>query len=324
MSPVMARDITDMAGRHVKVPDKITKVFSASYPLMVLLYALAPDLLVASNFPIAEPAKPFVSPQIAALPAIGGTMGQGRSMNPEEVIALHPDVILAWVDPMGETEHTIRQFSKTGLPIVFADLNKLKDYPAALRFLGALLGRETRTAELATYMESAQAHVEKAVSSVPSEKRIRIYYAESRDGLATECDNSFHIEPILIAGGENVHRCTQTNHMGMERITLEQIITDKPAVILAQERTFSQSVGTDPNWRNVEAVRDGHIVEVPRLPFNWLDRPPSFMRALGIQWLANRFYPDLFPLDLKAETKRFYRLFLGVQLTDQDVDHIFR
>ena len=49
---------------------------------------------------------------------------------------------------------------------------------------------------------------------------------------------------------------------------------------------------------------------------NWVDRPPSFMRALGIQWLANALYPKQFPLDLEAETRRFYRLFFGVDLSD--------
>ncbi|MDR3449045.1 MAG: iron ABC transporter substrate-binding protein, partial [Alphaproteobacteria bacterium] len=40
-APAQARDITDMAGRKIVVPDKITRVYSASYPLTLLFYVLA-------------------------------------------------------------------------------------------------------------------------------------------------------------------------------------------------------------------------------------------------------------------------------------------
>ncbi|ACB95695.1 ABC transporter substrate-binding protein [Beijerinckia indica] len=322
LSPAKARDIIDMKDRHVSMPETITKIYSASYPLTVLLYALAPDLLAATNFPIAEPAKPLLDPALLNLPVVGAMQGRGRSLNPEEIMALHPDVILAWVDPTGETEHTIRQYGPTGLPILFIELNKLSDYPAALRFLGILLHREARAEKLAAYIEAAQTHVAKAVSSLPQEKRIRIYYAESPDGLATECDSSFHAEPIVIAGGLNVHHCAQTTHMGMERIALEQIIADRPELILAQDPGFARSIGADPSWRHIEAVQKDRVIAVPRLPFNWLDRPPSVMRALGIQWLAHVFYPDLLPFDTKTETRDFFKLFFGVEPSDEDIEHI--
>jgi iron complex transport system substrate-binding protein len=321
---VNAREIVDMAGRHVTISDKVTKVFVSSYPLTMLFYAFAPDLLIATNFPLAEPAKEFVPHEVAALPAIGGTPGQGRTLNPEEVMALKPELILAWVDPFGDNDHTEKQFAATGLPIVFVSMNRLADYPAALRFLGILFERETRATQLATYIENAIDNVQRAVANLPEDKKLKVYYAESRDGLATECDTSFHIEPIVIAGAKNVHHCPQTTHFGMEKVSLEQIIQDKPDMILAQEPRFAEAVAANPVWRNVEAVSNGRVVTIPRLPFNWIDRPPSFMRALGIQWLANLFYPDLFPIDLKAETKRFYSLFLGVELSEGDVARILR
>src|SRR6516165_1231296 len=199
-----AREITDMTGRHVTIPDKITKIYSASYPLTLLFYAFAPDLLVAANFPLGEEQKPFVPPQVANLPAIGAAMGQGRGMNPEEVLALHPDLIVAWVDPFGDTSHTTQQFDKTGLPIVFIRMNTLADYPAALQFLGELFDRPQRAAVLGADISNAIAKVTGTVATIPPEARVNFYYAESRDGLATECDKSFHVEAIAVAGGENV------------------------------------------------------------------------------------------------------------------------
>ena len=46
------------------------------------------------------------------------------------------------------------------------------------------------------------------------------------------------------------------------------------------------------------------------------------MRALGALWLANLFYPEQFPIDIKAETKKFYQVFFHVDLKDEDVERI--
>jgi iron complex transport system substrate-binding protein len=46
------------------------------------------------------------------------------------------------------------------------------------------------------------------------------------------------------------------------------------------------------------------------------------MRLLGLQWLGNLLHPDRLPLDMVAETHRFYRLFLGVELSEAEAREI--
>ena len=99
VSPAQARDITDMAGRKISVPDRITRVYSASYPLTLLFTVLAPDLLVAVNTPPNDKQMAFLPPEIAKLPALGGMPGHGPGANPEEVLAQRPDLIVAWLEP---------------------------------------------------------------------------------------------------------------------------------------------------------------------------------------------------------------------------------
>jgi iron complex transport system substrate-binding protein len=321
-APAQAREITDMAGRKIIVPDKITRVYSASYPLTLLFTVLAPDLLVAVNTPPNDQQMRFLPPEIAKLPALGGMPGHGPGANPEEVLAQRPDLIIAWLEPMGEHGDTERHYGRTGLPLAYVRLDSITDYPEALKFLGDLLDRRERAAELAVAISSALARIEKAVAAIPPEKRLRYYYAEGPDGLATECANSFHVEAMRLAGGENIDQCAQSNHVGMERISLEEIIRGKPSLILALDPHFGAMATTAPEWRNVEAAAQGRVAAIPRLPFNWLDRPPSFMRALGVLWLANLFYPEQFPIDIKAETKKFYQVFFHVDLKDEDVERI--
>jgi iron complex transport system substrate-binding protein len=46
------------------------------------------------------------------------------------------------------------------------------------------------------------------------------------------------------------------------------------------------------------------------------------MRALGIRWLAKMLYPGLYTADLRKETKLFFKLFLRVDLGDDEADEI--
>jgi iron complex transport system substrate-binding protein len=110
----------------------------------------------------------------------------------------------------------------------------------------------------------------------------------------------------------------------MEKISLEQVLALAPDIIVTQERGFAASVRQDPRWQGVKAVREGRIYLVPRWPHNWIDRPPSVMRALGAQWLAHVFYPQAYPLDMTQETRKFYHLFLGVDPDAQQVEALFR
>jgi iron complex transport system substrate-binding protein len=320
--PAAGREIVDMAGRHVTIPDKIAKAYGSSPPVTLLLYALAPEYMIGLNTPYATTEPKLLRKEITALPALGSQSGMGRQCNPEEVLSRRPDLVIAWLDRFVDTAKAEASFTKIGLPVVFIRLDTLAEYPAAFRFLGALFDRKEKAEELARYIETAQARVAKALGDIPPARRVRVYYAEGPDGLATECDKSFHAEPITLAGGDNVRHCEQSTHMGMEKIGLEQIIALQPELILAQDKTFAQSVLRNANWRNVPAVAQKRVVYVPHAPFNWLDRPPSYMRALGVQWLANLFYPSRYPLDLNAETKKFYKLFLGVEIDDADVARI--
>ena len=108
----------------------------------------------------------------------------------------------------------------------------------------------------------------------------------------------------------------------MERISIEQVLAYDPDIIIVQDRTAMPVVRDDPRWRSLRAVKAGRVHGVPYWPYNWIDRPPSVMRALGAQWLAGLFYPDLFHFDLRREVREFFRLFFDLALTDADIDEL--
>lgn len=319
-----AREVVDMAGRTVSVPEVVERPFGAAPPLTALLYALDPALVRALNMAFTPGSEHFLRPGTQALPVLGSAMGHGRQVNPEALLALKPDLALGWLNAKSDLPPAGIEapFRKIGVPLVYVRLETLADWPPAFEYVGRLLGREARGKELADYIRHAMARVDAAVAAVPADRRTTVYYAETPDGLATDCDTSFHAEPIALAGGANVYRCSQRTMYGQERVDMERVLLWNPQVVVAQDPLFLAGAGTDPRWQRIAAFKSGRVLDVPRKPMNWLDRPPSFMRALGIQWLAQAFYPDRFKIDMRAETRAFYRLFFGVELAEADLDEL--
>ena len=98
-------------------------------------------------------------------------------------------------------------------------------------------------------------------------------------------------------------------------------------IIAARDHTssasaFYKTVWADSAWQLVSAVRNREVYEAPQNPFSWLDRPPSVNRIIGIKWLANLFYPEIFRYDMRQETRRFYETFYHVRLSEPQLDEL--
>ena len=79
---------------------------------------------------------------------------------------------------------------------------------------------------------------------------------------------------------------------------------------------------SDPAWSQVRAIREGRYYEIPALPYNWMSSPPSLNMLLGIRWLGNLLYPDIYDYDMAAEAQRAYRLLWDYELTDAEASEL--
>ena len=315
-----AREITDMAGRRVLVPERIGRIYAAQPYTHVLAYVLAPDMLIGHLSIIGDEQKRFLRPEAARLPMLGGSPGGGPAVNMETVLAAKSDIVLLSGNARTEISRATEKYVQVGLPVVFVNLEGIDDYPAAIEFFGRLIDRQDKAKRLADYARKVLADVDRAVASIPPGKRLRVYYAESADGLATECDQSFHADAIKRAGGVIVHQCLLKTHMGMEKVSFEQVMLYNPDVIVTSDPGFEAMAYADRRWRSIKAVAEHRILSAPRTPFNWIDRPPSIMRIIGVQWLAARFYPDAYAIDLRQELREFHQRYLGIDPTRDDLD----
>lgn len=317
-----AKSLNDMDGHPVILPDQTDRVFGSSPPMNYLLYTLNPEKMIGLNFKAQNPnnrADPqFLNKRFLSLPVIGSFHGGGQSINLETLMSYKPQLVLVWQDDM-LVQTVAREIEKTHIQTFMIPFREISDMPRAFRLAGNAISESKRGEALAQY---SQKIIDEVHTSVSKTKPVRYYYAEGLDGLSTECDSSFHVEAMNFAGGRNVHTCQQSGILGLEKISFETLLTYNPDVVIVQNRAVYNDLVQDPMWKNLRAVKTGRIHLVPMQPFNWIDRPPSFMRVLGVQWLAHLFHPKEFKADLSERTKEFYDLFLHVKLTDEQTKNL--
>jgi len=316
--PAAARTITDAAGRVVEIPDKVERVLAAGPPASVLVYVLAPEKLAGwVREPKAEE-KAFLLPSVASLPVFGQLTGKGGTANIEAVLAAKPDIIID-VGTVNPTYASLadKVQAQTGIPYVLIDGAFAKS-GAMLRETGAMLGVEARAEMLAAYADEKLAALEKGLAGIPQGKRPAVYYGRGAEGLETGLAGSINMELLEAVGARNV--AAAAGKGGLTQVSLEQILSWKPDVILAASPKFARAVKDDPLWAELDAVKAGHIHAAPSLPFGWIDSPPGLNRLIGVAWLEHTLYPEAFPAALDAEVRTFFKLFYQVELSDAQLE----
>lgn len=319
---IEAKEITDMLGRKVEIPDYPKKVYAPSPYGSYALYAMDPSLLAGWIFGIDKDNYPYLHKRMQTLPVIGRVFGAGQSANLEILLSAHPDLILMWSHKNEFNDKEAQKLKILNAPFVYAADENIEDYAKIFKFLGKVLSKEERGNKLSAYAEKTFKDAKNIVAKIPADKRPKVYYAEGLDGLSTECDDSIHVQLLKLAGDVDVHRCHTSNHKGFEKISMETILAYNPDVMIVQEKMFYDKINTLPVWSNIDAVKNHRVYLIPKAPFNWFDRPPSFMRIMGLKWLMNTLYPKQYKIDIDKETKEFYRLFMNIELTDKQVQEI--
>ena len=314
-----AAAVADAAGRAVPIPETVARVFPAGPPAAILLYTIAPDILIGWPRPNRPEECEFMLPEICARPEIGRLTGRGNTANLEAVLALKPDLIL----DVGSTNPTFVSLAEhvqeqTGIPYALLD-GRFAAIVPAYRKLGELTHRPNEAEDLARYAEETMATIKQRVDKIPAAVRPRVYYARGPRGLETGLGGSINVETIEFLGARNV-AADRTG--GLAVISLEQVLLWNPDVIITIDAAFAASVRNDPLWASLAAVRDGRVHLSPKLPFGWVDFPPSVNRLIGLWWLAKILYPAQFPEDIRALTRDFYGRFYHVTPSDAQVERV--
>ena len=192
------------------------------------------------------------------------------------------------------------------------------------RTLGALLDLEEKAAELGAYCDEMYAFAAGLEAKLAPEKKKTALYLLGDSGLNVIPEGSFHAELLnLVVNNAAVLENPSSKGTGNET-DLEQLLLWDPEVIFFAPDSIYDTVGEDPAWQDLRAIRSGSYYRVPFGPYNWMGFPPSVQRCLGILWAAKLLYPQVCDYDLYTEVARYFRLFYGCDLTQSQFDELVR
>lgn len=323
------RVYTDDGGREVEIPtaENIDSIYFTGASAQIYLYTLAPELACGTTMEFTDAELEYLPEGTGDLPYLG-TVSGGGELNPEAIVDAGPDIIFD-VTMGGITDSDVSNDDdlqeQTGIPVLLFD-GDINGIPELYEKLGDVLGREERAKELGDYCKQALSAVEDAVSDIPEDEKVSVYYAEGSEGLQTEPSSSVHALFLEMSGAHNVADVEAQSGKGQSDVSMEQVLAWDPEVIIAWDDVVrggaDELIRTDPNWANITAVKNGRVYTMCNTPFSWCDRPPAVNRVLGIQWVANMLYPDRYDVDMMDVTKEFYKLFYEVDLTDEQAQEL--
>ena len=322
-----SKNVTDMINRSVEIPANVRNVVATSPPMTTVLYMIAPEKLKAVNFQWSDDELKYVPSQYANLPVVGGWYGS-QDGSYEEFMAAEPDIIIESIDEGGDGDASTvaeRQEKFGTIPVIAVrDTTDVTKVGESILFMGEITGEQDNANKLNDFNSKYLSMVQERSASLSDSDRKTVYYAEGDDGLQTNPSHSAHGQLIDLVGGKNVaDSAAQGNTTSGIQVSIEQVISWNPDVIITTDPEFYASVYSNPNWAHIKAVQNKEVYLSPQSPFKWFDRPVGANMIIGVPWTAKVIYPDKYQdIDMVSATKEFYSNFYHYDLTDDQAKEI--
>ncbi|MEO0367602.1 MAG: cobalamin-binding protein [Pseudomonadota bacterium] len=240
--------VTDFTGQLVSLAKPAERVIALAPSAVENLYtAGAGDKLVGvmsfSDYP----------PEVKTLPIIGSF----DKLNVERIIALNPDLIIAW--QTGNSQAAVDQLLELGFPVYMDQPKSLEDVAKSIRDFGMLTGQEKFADESATkYLDSL-----KDISSANADKeKVSVFYQVWHSPLQTISGDHVINHAIEICGGNNIY----ADEFAIAPIVgIESILDRNPRVILGSN---SRDLDLDSwqlewrQWQSIDAVQHNHLFTI--------------------------------------------------------------
>ena len=341
-SPAPAQNVTDLAGRTIRIPAAPHRILLGESRLLMAVALLEGKQPLArivgwqGDLPTMDPqtfdayAEKF--PGIKQIPLIGKATED--SISDEKALSLKPDLAIFSLAGHGPSRYNalVKQLEATGTTVVFVDfrLHPMQDTLPSIELLGKVMHREQEADAYAQFYQQHLARVQAVVKQIPLQQRPKVFIdllAGVWDaGCCHTAGNGNFGEFIGAAGGRNIAAGLVPGVLG--DISMEQIIAARPDVYIAtgsrtnpglaslrvgaltSERDAQASLATlvaRPGFDTIKAIHDG---DVHGISHNYYDSPYNIV---AIEAFAKWFYPQQFKsLDVNATQTELYRRFLAV------------
>ncbi|MHA6962785.1 cobalamin-binding protein [Zobellella denitrificans] len=244
----------------VQAAEPARRIVSLSPHITEMLFAIGAGPRVvavdeASDYP----------PAALALPRIANY----RSLNLERILALQPDLVLAW---RSAQQVQVQPLLRLGIPVAYSEPLRLQDLAEELIYLGALTGqRRQARAVAAHYLQQLDALAQRYQGVRP----VSVFYQLGSAPLMSVNDGTWMGQAIRLCGGVNVMADSPAPY---PQLNAEFVLARDPEVILASNE---QELALWRQWPALRAVQGERLLTVDAdLLHRFTPRTPEGIRQL--------------------------------------------
>lgn len=267
--------VVDDVGRTVSLPRPAARVLSLVPSGTETLVAIgaAERIVGRTDFD--------TDPAVAHLPSVGG----GLDPSLETLVSLRPELVIAW--DADKSPGLRDRLDQMGIAVLSLRVRDTTDVFSTIRRVGHMVGRDSASAALSERIRADLREVERSVAGRPAPT---VFYVVWNDPPMTMGPNTFIAQVLDLAGGRTLFPDIEQD---WPQVAMEEIVRRQPDVVIlpvGEKRAHSvQGLRKTAGWRELRAVREGRVVEVPA---DLMNRPgPHLGRAARV--MREALHPEL-------------------------------
>ena len=220
--------VKDMTGHTITLDKPAKSVVALSAADCEIMYAIgAGDKLIARGEYCDYPAEVKDVPYLQS----------GDDTNIEQIIALHPDVLL--MSGMAQTKEQVDQLEDAGIQVVVSDAQDIEGVYTAIETIGTVMGEQDNAKQVIKTMKQGFADLkDKAAASKGKGKTVYFEVSPLEYGLWAAGNHTFMNEIAEILGLKNCFDDVE----GWAEISEEQVLERNPDYIV----TITMYLGEGP------------------------------------------------------------------------------
>lgn len=298
--------ITDVVDRTVTLKSPAKKLVGTHNPTMNLAIILGGGGKYVAGFGnknMASGLYELVFPELKDIPQIG----QGKDINYEESLAVGADLAILPERFKDQAD----KYEEVGIPaaVVLPNVESFDTIKSSLQMVGTLVGEEERAKKIVSFFDSKISTAKEIAKK--ADTKPNVLYLGGSSPLAVA--NGVMLQSVMLetVGATNVAKDVPGQGDYIE-VTIEEIINWNPEVIYVPmfAKYSVEDILNNEAWSSIKAVQDKKVFIFPSKLEAWDYPTPS--AAMGLTWLLNNLYPDLYSMDqVVKDANEYYEMVYG-------------
>ena len=239
--------LADDRGRDLVLQGPAQRIISLAPNLTELLFAAGAGARLVGT--VAYSDFPAPARRVARV-------GDSSAIDVERVVALKPDVVLAWRS--GNPPGTIAKLEQLGVRVFVTEPGTLEAIADEIVLFGRIAGTDDVAGKAAAQFRR---EITALRHDYQGRRPVSVFYQVWHEPLMTVNSKQVITEVIDLCGGRNIFAGLPAL---VPRVSLEAVLAANPeAIVTASDQPAAEALANWSNWQQLRAVRDANLVVIP-------------------------------------------------------------